>query len=483
MNRLTTFVLIIATIPCTVSAKGKDHLSLCWGKQVKPLQESYINLNYRESSHTIAHLFEPWQTYHSAATGVIWCNGDQFLKKDTLERWERTSYSKTQLNKTELLYLDYNDKDLSKITKSNFDEEPFAEARYSPTLLISYFHNLAPAPESNSDKDYAIYIQTIDKTIVQFYIRKSDDLLEKVTTFSNDDLYGDVTNTIYYSGFSENSAFFYPSIICVDKTNGKVKDTIMILSAAITSTAGPLLERPADYHFSEEKVIVPELSVEHYNNHIHFITLKHTNGRSMVVEFKDYLLVAEAPLNSENGELIINEAKKIAPGKPIRYFIFGHYHPDYIGGMRAFVHKGASVLCSKGDSAYVRYLATAAHTLKPDSLQLQPHPLQIEDIGEHKIISDGTYKMDIHLIGTKSEHTKDYLIYYFPLEKMVFEDDLAGIPEKGPIRKAGKRQTGLYNAIKDLKLDVTTVEQSWPVGYGAKTEIPFSDLETAMTVK
>ena len=52
------------------------------------------------------------------------------------------------------------------------------------------------------------------------------------------------------------------------------------------------------------------------------------------------------------------------------------------------------------------------------------------------------------------------------------------------IKKAWKGQQGLYNAIKDLGLDVHTIVQSWPISkYGTKCEFPFSDLEASMNVK
>ena len=116
------------------------------------------------------------------------------------------------------------------------------------------------------------------------------------------------------------------------------------------------------------------------------------------------------------------------------------------------------------------------------SIMIVPH--STEDVGLHKAITDGHHTMDICFIGSKSEHTKDYLLYYFPSAKMLFEGDLVYISEKGPAKKAGKRQAGLYNAIKDMKLDVTTIEQSWPVsGYGVKSEIPFTDMEAATQAK
>jgi glyoxylase-like metal-dependent hydrolase (beta-lactamase superfamily II) len=277
---------------------------------------------------------------------------------------------------------------------------------------------------------------------------------------------------------------YYPKVIQIDKINGKVKDEVKISTANLVREIPQLLTQPANYKLKEDIEVKPEVKVEKYNNNIHFIELKHTDDKVMVVEFSDYLLIAEAPLNSTNGELIITEAKKIAPSKPIKYFVFGHYHPHYLGGIRPFIHKGAKIICSKADQEYVTYLANAPHTLSPDSLQMKPQPLVIEEIKDSLTITDGKFTMKIYFIGEKSKHTNDYLIYYFPTEKLLFEDDLVWIAREGEIKKPKPRQVGLYNAVKELGLDIKTIIQSWPVAdYGVKTVIPFTDLEKSMNIK
>ena len=122
--------------------------------------------------------------------------------------------------------------------------------------------------------------------------------------------------------------------------------------------------------------------------------------------------------------------------------------------------------------------------MNPDSLELQPKPLKIQEVKDSTTITDGKFVMKIYFIGKKSEHTNDYLIYYFPTEKLLFEDDLVWIGKTGEIQKAGGRQAGLYNAIKELGLDIKTIVQSWPVAdYGVKTIIPFADLQKSMEIK
>lgn len=61
---------------------------------------------------------------------------------------------------------------------------------------------------------------------------------------------------------------------------------------------------------------------------------------------------------------------------------------------------------------------------------------------------------------------------------------VSGIKKDATLAKASKRQAGLYNAFKDLNLQVETVLQSWPLGENyVKSEILFKELEESIKVK
>jgi glyoxylase-like metal-dependent hydrolase (beta-lactamase superfamily II) len=480
-----TFLGLLFLMTFQASAQKEDHLLQCWKQQVKPLQGQYFNFSYEETLNELYHSPEPWQQLNYKGTGMIWCNAGNFLRQDTLIHGKRILYSKTQFNKDEFLYVDYGRKELSTPTPSIISEQLINTARYLPTTLINYcFQQKILVNKEKSDNDFAVYSVTINKTIVALYIDKHKNLLGKITVLNHDELHGDVLSTFTYSNYTIKEKLFYPQMIEVEKMNGKLNDEIKILNASLVNKAPQLLNKPDDYKVKEDIETKPEIKVEKYSNNIHFIDLIHAGAKAMVVEFSNFLLVAEAPLSSENGELIISEARKIAPGKPIKYFTFGHHHPHYLGGMRAFIHKGASVLSTTADVPYIKYLANAQRTLSPDSLQLEPKPLQIEEIRDSTTITDGQYELKIYAIGKKSGHTSDYLIYYFPEEKLLFEGDLVWIEKKSDPKKAGVTQTGLYNTAKEMGLNVKTIIQSWvtsPEVY--KTVIPFEDLEQAMNVK
>jgi glyoxylase-like metal-dependent hydrolase (beta-lactamase superfamily II) len=482
LNRLFLSLALVLGAMATTSAKPHDYLRACWRQLGQPLKGSYLVLSYRETVNELEHNLAPWQTTAYTGRGTVWVTADRFLKQDTLTAVarQRTYFSSTQRSATSLLYRDYGDQDLFAATQGMQQDYVFRAARYSPLSLLAYFQQHYVVADATAPAGLASYRTTINQTVVQLFIRQQDALLAYVTLLGPDELLGDVTTTFRYLDYAHLGKLVYATRVQVEKTNGNVTDEVQLRPATVQVTAPTLLTAPANYHLLASAELKPEVRVETYRPHLHFVELKHTNDRALVVEFEQFLLVAEAPLSSQNGELLIEAAQKLAPGKPIRYFVAGHHHPHYLGGVRPFVQRGAIVLVGAGNEAYVRYLVTAPHTLHPDSLQRHPRPVQVEEIPLHgrKTITDDWFEMQIYCIGAQSAHTNDYLLYYFPSEKLLFEDDLAGIPQQGPIRKASARQAGLYHAIQELHLNVETVVQSWPVGaVGIKTIFPFSDLE------
>lgn len=453
-------------------------------KQGELSQNNFVKFSFKETLNELGHKFEPWDTNTYAVKGDFWVHKQSFQKQDSLTNSRGKSYSSKIVYADDiLLFLDYGEDELMPITQNLFFERFINTARYSPLNLIHYFNDNQQFTETKITDSTAIYSLKIGIFPVNIFINKATNLVKKISYLSYDELYGDVTTTFEYTTYVNNNFLTYPTHIKIKKINGNVIDSVEILSVEKTSNKINLLSKPKEYQLTKKNnEIRPQIELIKYNDYIHFINLKHTDDKVMIVEFDDYLLVAEAPINTKNGELIIAEAKKIAPLKPIKYFVFGHHHPHYLGGLRAFVHKEAIILQTEISRNYVKYIAEAKHTLQPDSLEIEPKKLKAQTIKDSLVLGKNN-KMKIYFIGEKSSHTKDYLIYYFPKDKLLFQDDLCWIPREGEIKKAGSREVGLYKSIKELKLNVDTIIQSWPVkSHKVKTIIPFSDLEKAVSL-
>ena len=476
LTKLGILVSCIISLPFT--AMSKSYLKDCWTKQAGSLKQNYLMLTYKENVNKLEHSFEPWQQTKYFGKGEIWINNSEFLMIDTLNSGGQIYNSKKVVDNNNMLFLDYGDTELFKVTKTMLANQIIENARYSPLGILNFFYKSKVSLKTTPE--FAIYTASINKSKITLYINKKTKLILRIDVLSDDDLYGDVTTVVRYNNYSRCGEIQQPGIITITKINDILLDTVNILSSKIVNKAPNILTKPINYKISEDAEIKPVISTNKYDQNIHFIEFNHTEDRVLLVEFKDFLLVAEAPLNSRNGQIIIDQAKKMAPGKPIKFFVFGHHHPHYVGGVRSFVHLGATILATDNNVDYVKYIVEASHKLNPDSLELSPKVANIEIIGDHKTITDGNFQMEIYKIGSLSKHTEDYLIYYFPTMKMLFQDDLAFIPLNGT-RKASSRQKGLYDAIKSLNLKVDKIVQSWPIGnYGIKTIFSFNELEESV---
>jgi hypothetical protein len=478
-------LLCCAILVAQLHAQPTDHLKATWTKLAKPLQSKYLEISFEENLNELYHTLEPWDETHFNGKGKIWLSVNVLHKSDTVVRRgsDKAFYTRLVIDDSTLLELPSWQKEPEPVTKSMFEERLLATVRYTPLLILNHLYEGKEQAWEDAG-EFVVYNGKFHNTAVRLFIRKVDKMPAKISTLHHDDLHGDVTTNYIYDDFkTQKNGTIHPQKVRIEKINGHVKDDVNLKMGSLSEIRPQVLQKPADYKIEEDAVEKTELSTWKYNDRIHFIDLKHVSEQVMLVEFADFIFAAEAPLSSENGELIIQEAKRIAPKKPIRYFSFGHYHPHYTGGMRAFVHKRATVICRQSDEDYVKYLVAAPHTLQPDSLQLQPHPLKTEIIDAKKTITDGNFTVEIYFIGEKSAHTKDYLVYYIPSEKLLYVGDLVWIPKEGDIPKAGRTQAGLYNAIKDLGLEVTTIVQSWQTGGTRyKTTIPFAELERSMNV-
>ncbi len=77
---------------------------------------------------------------------------------------------------------------------------------------------------------------------------------------------------------------------------------------------------------------------------------------SVVVEFKNYVMMLEAGQSIARGSAYVAETKKLFPGKPIRYVMNTHPHSDHTGGLPALVAEGATIItqANNGSSSSAR---------------------------------------------------------------------------------------------------------------------------------
>jgi glyoxylase-like metal-dependent hydrolase (beta-lactamase superfamily II) len=178
--------------------------------------------------------------------------------------------------------------------------------------------------------------------------------------------------------------------------------------------------------------------------------------RVMFVEFDDYVMVLEAPADSNVSKAIIKLVKQTVPNKPIRYVSFSHFHFDHTGGLREYIAEGATIVVPPGNKTFVEQVAKSKFTLKPDTLALSLRAPLTETFEKKRVFTDGKRTVELYSIGPTS-HVNEMVMFYFPKEKILFQGDMFSPLDGGGIPPIIEINRELVKKVDELKLDVETL--------------------------
>jgi len=177
---------------------------------------------------------------------------------------------------------------------------------------------------------------------------------------------------------------------------------------------------------------------------------------AVAVDLGDFMAVIEGPQSEARSLYIIGEARKLIPGKPIRYVINTHAHFDHTAGLRTFAAEGATIVTQEGNVRFFKDVLNRPRTLRPDSLSRSPRPLQFMAVGETATLEGGGREIKLYRLNGM-DHTQNMLIAYLPGSKVLVEAD-AFTP---PARARTARPTNinpytvqLLDNVERLSLDV-----------------------------
>jgi len=179
---------------------------------------------------------------------------------------------------------------------------------------------------------------------------------------------------------------------------------------------------------------------------------------SVAVELADHVAVIEAPLNEARSIAVINEVYRLIPNKPIRFVVNTHHHWDHLGGIRTYVHEGATVVTHEGNKPYYQEVLRARPwVLQPDRFALHPpeewsEGYIFETMREKYVLTDGSRVVELHSIQGLP-HVGGMIIAYIPREKIVVQADLYNAAATAPNANARALQANLQR----LRLDVATI--------------------------
>lgn len=276
--------------------------------------------------------------------------------------------------------------------------------------------------------------------------------VEKVRTWFDQPIVGDMLVETTYSGYKDFGGVTYPSRIVQTQDGYPALD---ITVSAVTANPAVTIDVPQNVRAFQP----PPIRVESQKMADGVYYLTGGTHHSLAIEMADHIVVVDTPNTQARGEAVLAKAKELIPGKPIRYVVTSHHHWDHLGGIRAAIDEGATIVTHQSNKAFLERVAKTQHTIAPDRLASSRKAVKIQTVGDDGRLTDGKRVIELHRLQGY-EHTGDMLVVYLPAEKLLGEPDAftppaqAGAPLIPPAVVYAK---ALNDNIKRLKLDVQVI--------------------------
>jgi hypothetical protein len=429
-------------------------------------------------------------------------------------KWSREDYTRKQGNYPTLGLLPMAEKHITTILSGNFawdmdgdtpvpltrmylDGVPYSDLRQLELAITPHgFIKMALAASDAraislpivGSSDYGLSHFGRKVTIVSFTMGKyrvngtinDQNLVELTDTWYPNPVYGDMDYEMRYTKYKKFGEVMFPTLLHVHQGDPRLNPahnyyelnvTDVTANAAVTTMPVPEAVKTA--------TLAPvTVKTEKLADGVWLLGGGPLN--SVLVEFKDFVAVIEAPQNETRSLAVIAEANRLAPNKPIRYLINTSHRMDYAGGLRTYLSQGTTIVTHESNKQYYLDIPfyPAPRELAPDRMaiyspmyMISRRPAPIETVGgtttaAEYVISDDERLMDIYHVQDmaydlndpslrQGNQSADMLMVYLPKEKILVNADLYSPPEPGarpePVTPGMKT---LYQNMRVLKLDV-----------------------------
>ena len=325
----------------------------------------------------------------------------------------------------------------------------------------------SPTVKAPSGKSYVINGYVNDKNMI-----------DEVETWLGENIMGDMHIVATYSGWKDFGGAMAPAKIVqtrggwpffnVDVTAAKANPADV---ATLVPAPAPAAGRGGPGGGGRGPAPALVVTTEKLGDGLYKLTTGAGSYDSIVVEFKDYVLMLEAGQPEARAIAYVAETKKLFPNKPIRYVWNSHPHADHTGGLPVLVAEGATIVTQKNNVKFLEDALNTPRTLLNDTLAKNPRKVKIEAIGEKKVFSDGTRRVEIYHVSPVP-HSNGLTIAFIPKEKILFQGDFTVTPGE----PANDHVRALGPILAKLNLDY---DRYIPV-HAAATQLTKADVNKAL---
>jgi glyoxylase-like metal-dependent hydrolase (beta-lactamase superfamily II) len=247
-----------------------------------------------------------------------------------------------------------------------------------------------------------------------------DGWITQITSATADDVTGDVLGDTpvetRFSGRLSAGSFTLPARI-VQRVGGYPVLDIQIHQASINEpvrveadAVAPLADWMAPARMPSEKL----------DEGVFVIPGRYS---AVAVDLGEYMAVIEGPQSETRAREIIAEARRLIPGKPIRYVVNTHAHFDHSAGLRVFAAEGATIVTQSANVRFLTHALGQPRSLRPDALSREPRPITFLPVKDTLTLQGGGREIQLHRLRGV-DHADGMLVAWLPQQRALVEADI-----------------------------------------------------------
>jgi glyoxylase-like metal-dependent hydrolase (beta-lactamase superfamily II) len=337
------------------------------------------------------------------------------------------------------------------------DQRTAVEGRTAQIWLTP--HGFVKAALSGNATAKTETIRGVKKTLISFTtptrvrlegILNQQNLVERIETWFDNPVLGDMMFEAVFSDYKDFGGVKFPTRILQRSGGYPVLDVTI---TDVKPNASAAIEVPAIIR--QAPAPGPQLiQPEKLSDGIWIIP---GAAKSIAVEFRDHIVVVDAPESEARSIAVMDAIKTIIPGKPIRYVVNTHTHFDHAGGLRTYAAEGATIITQAQNVPYYEQVWMNPRTIKPDRLARSGRKPVFEGLVGNRTLTDGSRELVIYHYGGNM-HNAGMLMAFLPREKILIEADSfnpANIPNDPPAGLSNLVQ--FHDVLQRLRLDVEQI--------------------------
>ena len=316
---------------------------------------------------------------------------------------------------------------------------------------------------------YAAGLDTLD-----LYFDRRSGLLLLTETLTDDPILGDRVTRTAFTRWQDAGGVLFPrqidievnnrlqteNVVTAVSTNPELPDSMFAIPDSIASRAQRSNPTPPAVVVTLVELAPNVWRAEGGSHH------------SLIVDQGTRLLVVEAPLSAFRMEAMLDTLRSRFPGKPVGLVINTHHHWDHSGGLRAVLAAGVPVVTQARNVSFVRSIATARKTIRPDVLSRRLGPARpplpaISAVEDSLVIGRGDGQVVAYRLPTA--HAEGMLAVYVPSARILFQSDVVNAAPTPPA-------AGSAELVRFVKARAVVVER---VAGGHGLVLPWADVEHA----